>query len=538
MANLPPQVQARRARCRLQDLVPGHGGGGEKPSYVSPSSFRLANSILTPFRRTSGYDAHAQFSRQISDQSRVSKPLKKPKTSVPKGAKLARGYVDRARTRQEEEDEGVEKIKTLEDSLKGEEIDQATFDKLRAQIGGGDVSSTSLVSGLDFKLLERVRRGEDVYDTLEEEEAEESQQETEEKENDDDAFDELLEEDVAPIVKEKREKKDHIAIAALVPGKKRTRDQMLAEMKAARAAAKARQENNLGGRFKKISEIQMPGSRIEKDSKGREVLIIIDEDGHVKRKVRKLRPEDEDEKMALLVPDKNAKPLGMEVPELYRRQQELEEDDNSDIFDDVGDDYDPLANLGSGSDSDSESGSEEGEEGAPKPRKEKVEKQVVDESETPAPQISTGPKNYFQNSKTMLLSEEQRKAPSMDDPDFKAAFKRAAALKPAGNCSDAEDEDYFSDEEAAREAKAKKERHKKMLESVDRDAEDLDMGFGMSTRYDDDDEDDGVKLSQWGDEGEGGGQKKGGKRKRTRKRKGDGNNAADVLRVIEKRREA
>ncbi|KAJ2970073.1 hypothetical protein NQ176_g8357 [Zarea fungicola] len=75
---------------------------------------------------------------------------------------------------------------------------------------------------------------------------------------------------------------------------------------------------------------------------------------------------------------------------------------------------------------------------------------------------------------------------------------------------------------------------------VDRDAEDMDMGFGTS-RYEDEEDfqDQDIKLSAWGDDDDGadGGQGGGGKkRKRNRKRKGDANSAADVLRVMEQRR--
>ena len=59
--------------------------------------------------------------------------------------------------------------------------------------------------------------------------------------------------------------------------------------------------------------------------------------------VRKVQAEPEVEKgHGLLMPDKDAKPLGMEVPDIPKVE---EEEDDIDIFDGVGDEYDPLAGL-------------------------------------------------------------------------------------------------------------------------------------------------------------------------------------------------
>lgn len=412
----------------------------------------------------------------------------------------------------------------MEELLEKEEIDKPTFEKLRGDIVGGDLSTTHMVKGLDFKLLERIRRGEDVYG--------DSKEPTEEGEDAppdvDGELDNVLSQEIAAVEKEKREKKGQLSTVAPAAGKKRTRDQILADMKAARMAATEKKEEQLGGRFKKIGAAQQPGTRIERDSKGREVLIIVDEDGHVKRKIRKTRPQDEeDSKDDLPMPDKKAKPLGMEVPEQYRQKEEPEDDGDIDIFDGVGDDYDPLAGLGEDDDSDSDS---EGE------AEKRTEAKAATKYDKPAEDTEkpSGPRNYFKDSKTGLASEQEVKAPSLSDPSIQAALKKAAALNPIGEEGD-EDEDE--------EERARRERRKKMLESVDRDAEDMDMDFGMSRYEDDEDFDEGkVKLSKWGEEDqeEGGSRSRGGsKRKRgPKKRKGDGNNAADVMKIVEQRRAA
>ncbi|KAF4460779.1 hypothetical protein FALBO_12434 [Fusarium albosuccineum] len=512
------------------------------PAGGSALGSRQRSSIPMTPRSVGG--AQADFARQLADRNNAIRPQKKFKSYDPKGVKLATGYVDRARDRDEDtEDSRAEKLKELEEQLKNEEIDQETFEKRRFEIAGGDLGSTHLVKGLDFKLLERIRRGDDIYG----EKKDESEQQEEAEPNVDDEFDQLEEQEVQAVTKDKTEKKKgQLSTVSLAPGKKRTRDQILAELKAAREAAKAQQENALGDKFRKIGAKKKPGSRIERDSKGREVLIIIDEDGHEKRKVRKVQPDAdkaaEADRPGLLMPDKDAKPLGMEVPEQYRKKEEPEEEEDDDIFEGVGDDYDPLAGM-DGSDSDSDSD----DEGSNKKKKQKgdgEEGEVTSESmpPPPKPQAPTGPRNYFQGSKTGLVSEEQSKAPSMSDPAIMAAIKRAAALNPIKkDRGDGDDEDEDEDDEA--QARKMDERRKKLLQMADRDDEDLDMGFGTSRFADEEDFDDSrVKLSTWGDDGDDGeGKSRSGQAKRKRgpkKRKGDANNAADVLRVMEQRKKS
>lgn len=479
----------------------------------------------------------------MAERNKNTAQTKKYRTSAPKGVRLADGYTDRAREREAAADEREERLKALEESLKNEEIDQETYDKLRYQIAGGDLSSTHLVKGLDFKLLERVRKGEDVYSATKQEEEEAPEEEAEEagEVDVDDELDQLAQKEVQAVEKEKTaKKKGQLSTVSAAAGKKRTRDQILAEFKAARQAAKekAEAEAALGGRFKKIGEKQKPGTRIERDNKGREVLIIVDEDGHEKRKVRKIQPgnaPDSSEDNGLLMPDKDAKPLGMEVPEQYKQKEPVDEEDDDDIFAGAGDDYDPLAGMDD-SGSDSEGEAKEGKEAEPK---------SPASSAMPPPPRPKMAQNYFKDSKTGLISEETTQSPSMSDPAIMAAIKRAAALRPLGKGEDDEDDEDL-DEKAKEErakAKAAEERRKKMLQNVDRDAEDMDMGFGTS-RYEDEadfDESD-IKLSRWNggggeddDEGEGGGKGKK-KRVRTKKRKGDVNSAADVLRVMEERK--
>ena len=519
-------------------------GTSSTPSSSTARPLALGSKLrpsipMTP-RPGSTASARIDFAKQLAERNQAfeqqtQKQQMKFKASAPKGVKFAPGYVDRAKQRQEEEDERVRRIRALEESYKKGEIDRETYEKLQVEIAGGDLETTGLVKGLDYKLLERIRRGEDVWGGNKDKGKEEKEggQEEEQPEDDADAILEQLEStEVKAITREKTQKKGQFATTGLVPGQKRTRNQILAEFKAQREAAKAKQQSSLGSRFKKIGEQKTPGTRIERDSKGREVLIIIDEDGHERRKVRKLdtQEEREEDERTRLEREKerealaSGKVLGMEVPEYYRRQQEEkkeeEEDGEINIFDDVGSDYDPLAELEG-------SGDESGEDKEEKKRKEPKEtenKEASEEPEAPPP-----PRNYFKDSKSELLSREEYKAPSLDDPAFLAALRKAKA---AGLLEKKEEE---------RKAAEREERLRKKLEELHRDDEDLDLGFGSSRLEDDADMEEGhVKLSAWDDDddddddGAGGGGKKG-KRKRGKK-KMDKNKFEDVMKVIQQRK--
>ncbi len=462
---------------------------------------------------------------------------KRFRTSAPKGAKLAEGYNDRTRDRTAaEEDDRASRLKALEECLKKEEIDQATYEKLRFQIAGGDLSSTHLVKGLDFKLLERIRSGEDVNAGETSKKLSELDDVPEdEPEGLDDELERMEETAVQAVAKKKTQKKGQLATTLPAAGKKRTRDQVLAEMKAARQAAKEKEASSLSTKFKKIGEIKKAGSRIERDSKGREVLIIVDEDGHEKRKVRKVAVDASKEREAF-IPDKEAEVLGMEVPDFYKQKKAKEAEEEAakevSIFDDAGSDYDPLAGLDSASEAPDSEGEVSESEAKESKSPEKEDGEVASGpppgamAPPPRPQASSGARNYFKDSKSALASEESRNVTSLSDPAVLAALRKAKQLNAAVKT---EEEQKNADRE---------QRLKELLQSSIRDDEDMDLGFGTNRLEDEEDlEENHVKLSAWGDEGDG--EHGGGKAKRKRgpkKRKGDGNNPADVMRVLERRK--
>ncbi len=500
-----------------------------RPLHSSCSFLRLALTFWSS-RRSVATAGGVDFRRQLAERDSANQTTKKFRsTAAPKGVKLPSGYIDRTRERvSEDEDDKAARVKALEEMMKLQQIDQATFEKLRDEIVGGDVGSVHLVKGLDYKLLERVRKGEDVLNGV----ANGAEPETDDVDVEEE-LEALQDRDVAPVTKEKAAKKGEMAPPSLVPGKKRNRDQILAELKAARIAAKEKAAPSLGAKFKKVGA-SATGSRIERDSKGREVLITVDEDGNEKRKVRKVQPDQVEEKChGLLMPDKDAIPLGMVVPDIPIVAEEEEDDIN--IFEDAGDDYDPLAGLEEDDDSDTEDGTAlktTEEEGPDISKPGTTEKPASDTPSMPPP---ARPRNYFGDSKdtTSASPPPSTSAKAMSDPTILAALKKASSLHPIAEASPS------SAEEAAREA-----RRKKMLQTDDRDAADLDMGFGSSRFEDEEDfEEKRVKLSEWGADRDGDGDgvsgEKGGKGKRKRgpkKRKGDGESAADVLRVIEQRK--
>lgn len=479
------------------------------------------------------------FARQLFEQRREGdRPSKRFKSSAaPKGTALPTGYQDRAKLRnvepEAEDGESIEKrIKSLEEMVKLGQIDQATFDKLRRELGvGGDIASTHMVKGLDMDLLRRVRAGEDVSQAVE------KPAPSPEKETTEEEFERLMEEkgleESVAVPKEPKEKKK--GTMAPPPPKPKTRDEILRELRASRAAAAAPPpppESTLGSRFKKLSDGKPEKKRfVERDETGRrrEVLLITDAQGNTKRKTRWLdKPIEAPVPAAgdLLMPDKSAKPLGMDVPAdiAARAASQAAPEDDDDIFAGVGDDYNPLAGI---EDDDGSSSDEDGEMADLATRKpEKAS--VSEEGEKPAVSEAAPakPRNYFATGTSTAAEEPvDRSNPLTKDPTILAALKRAAALRQAS--PSAEGEDDQSSETALR--------HKRFLEEARRrdamDAADMDMGFGGSRNEDGEEEDDGALLDFDDD------QRGGKKRKRgPKKKKGDKDSAADIMRVVEGRK--
>lgn len=484
------------------------------------------------------------FARQLADHRREGDqhPAKRFKSSAaPKGSKLPTGYQDRAQLRNaegEDEDDLQKRVKALEEMVKLGQIDQATFEKLCAELGiGGDTKSTHMVKGLDWALLKRVRAGEDISKAAEKPAPPPVEEPPITEEDADEAFERLMEEkgheEIVAAPKEKKEKKK--GTMAPPPPRPKTRDEILKELKASRAAAAKAPapvpESTLGSKFKKVGNGKPEKKRfIESDENGRrrEVLLITDADGNTKRKVRWLdKPNEPRGTPSLPMPGKDAKPLGMEVPaDIAAREaaSAAPEEEDDDIFAGVGADYDPLAGI---EQEDDDSSSDEDGEHPEKPGKDHAPATISEEGQQPTDATTAQPikpRNYFATTSTTAPEEpEDRTNPLTKDPTILAALKRAAALR---QTSPSEEDPDISAEASLR--------HKKFLEEARRrdamDAADMDMGFGGS-RIEDGEDDEGPLLDFEGQ------QRGGNKRKRgPKKRKGDKDSADDVMRVLEGRK--
>jgi hypothetical protein len=459
-----------------------------------------------------------------------------------------------------EDNEIAKRIKNLEESMKLGQIDRGTFEKLVQEITGGDVGTTHLVKGLDRKLLERVRRGEDVLaGEAKEREEEEREGATEESPAVEDAFDELAEEDVGPIVREKTDKKGETMRSPPSPppvaGVKRSRNDILKHLKRQReeaaAAAAAEHEKkfpSLGPGFRKVAA-QGEIARIEIDDKGREVLIITGPDGKEKRKVRKQKADAQPAPEIRNDLDDAAKPINMHnLPEAKK-----EESEDDDIFEGVGSNYNPLANFDDEDDESEEEGERteqavtavepQADEMAPEARVPQAE--LIEATSESTPTGAPTKRDYF---KTVTRETASGTASDLSaaDATVRAALAKVRNLDESStllqNLSSTDPNDPES-----KEARLKKRAAE--LAASDRDMDDMDLGFGAS-RFDDADdmerEGEKVKFSQWKglgaeedeDDAEGGGRDAKKARKRgSKKKRGDKNKAEDVLNVMERQKE-
>ena len=491
--------------------------------FKTPSlgSRARASMPMTP-RSVAGYNPSKDLLWQVSEHTRQSngEPAKKRFKTVaaPRGTKLGQGYQDRTNLRQGSEDAQTgreKKLGDLEEMWKEEKIDRATFEKLRDQMGiGGDIGSTHLVKGLDFKLLERARRGEDLNTTNADGDRLEGNADV------DDELDTVLGKEVTAQQKDDREM-EHKVVQESSKSEVLTRDDILRRLKSSRSTKPlppTAPEPDLSDRFKKIPTTNRPEKKkfVEVvNGRRREVLVVTDKQGKIKRKSRWLDPEG-------AATNTNAAPLGMEVPadisarhKARLEQAMAEEEDDDDIFQGIGVDYDPLKDIES--DSDGEANQTE-----------------TETKHNPQDSVESKPRNYF----SAITSDEAPDAtttqPLTKDPTLMAALKRAAAIR---RSDEGETQAHDDDRESA--PSAKQSAFLQKLKQREReDAQDVDLGFGESRFGDGDDDEDGPIYD--GDEGGGEGEKKGGgqqNRKRVpKKRKGDKNNVADVMGVLEGRK--
>ncbi|RPA94897.1 hypothetical protein L873DRAFT_1813720 [Choiromyces venosus 120613-1] len=486
------------------------------PSATPALGSKLRSSIpMTPRSVLGGSSTQSEFARQLAANNASEQKAKKFRSSAaPLGTRLPEGYVDRTKDRDDNDDRD-RRLAALEELYKEGGIEHEEYVR-QTKLLGGDVSSTHLVKGLDFKLLERVRGGEDVMRSIRDAGDDDEAGEGENSEDgDEDVLDKALEKEVVPEKKEERKKKGNLA--------PKTRVEILAELKRSKEAAKP--VSVLGSKFKKIGVKEE-----KKEENGAKVKYVMGADGKVKKMVKKdktKKKSDEPEPVSTSVMGMMPPPP---MPGKAQEKKVEEEDEDIDIFEGAGTEYNPLAGMDSDSSSSSSSSEEEeGEEGEEgeihPPKKSKSEKAPESSSNRPPPPPypmpppSSTPKpkiNYFNEPTSSSSSSGTYQPPSSasallsSNPELAAALTKASTLNAFSTPSEDEGE----------------KRRKALTEAADRDAFDIDFGFGGSRDFGDEDDDDGTVAKSGG----GKKRKRGGKPK-----KGDKNDAGVVGRIVEER---
>ncbi|KAF3131434.1 hypothetical protein TWF594_009791 [Orbilia oligospora] len=439
-------------------------------SSAAPSlGSRQRSSIPMTPRSVGGATSFAQQAAAYRLQQNPPKE-KKFKSSVPLGSKLPQGYVDRTKFRDDDDTTTTDAEQRMAALMQLVEEGSLTREEAieQSRAFGGDAKSTHLVKGLDFKLLERARKGEDVLAEKKDDE------ELQDEEDIEDELDQALEKKVESVKRQRKEEKDDDDDEP----KKKTRAEILAEWKKSReeAAAKKVAESSLGSKFKKFGEKEKKKPKAKKEEKP--IKASKDSTSGKKRK----RDHEEPSKEKVLG---NGTVLGMLPPDLPSTKavpaENQDEDGDVNIFDDAPDDYDPLAGL---ADSDDDSGSDEGEVEDKTTKKNKTQ-EGMPPPPPPPPPPSTRPRNYFAtSSKDADVSTQSISSTPLSGQDLTNTIELSAAIKKAAQMRELSKAD-LDDEEAKKAA-----RHKAMLQAASRDDEDVDMSFGGSRTFGDDDDDD------------------------------------------------
>lgn len=456
--------------------------------------------------------------------------MKKFKSSAaPKGTWLPDGYQDRTALRQgllDSPDESVTdtepRLQVLEEMLKLQQIDQATFDNLRAKIGvGGDHGGIRMVKGLDWKLLEKARKGEDLN------KPDEEIQPIHPERSVDEDLDEALAKEVRALKRSPPSTDgQHLSPPEFRPSQTLSRDEILLRLKQSRANGSMQPLTQpmpiLGDHFKKVDgRAKTHKKRFIETVNGRrrEVLLTTDKNGNPKRKTRWLDQEIPHSEAAG-ISTSAGNPLGLDLPEgILARQKALlnqqraasdeeDDEDDGDIFQGIGSEYNPLADLVEDSE-------------------EEVERKDVKSSRSESSQakldleskVASERRNYFATDES--VGPEPPKSFGMNDATILEALKRAAKVSQRSNLSESAgrgQDDFEHGEEATKQQRLLE----KLRQREQDDARDLDMGLGESQFGDEDDDD--------GPIGKTSGRKRGPKRKR-----GNKDNVGDVMNALASR---
>lgn len=236
---------------------------------------------------------------------------KKPAKSL-----LPEGYIDRVKQRlTAAEDDGQQRIESLREMLLKKEISQEQYIEQTQQLGG-DMESSALVRGLDRKLLEKVRAGQNVVDNSVEVDGAIAEQ--------------LLEETLEHAIINREPKKG--------------RNDLLSDLKRKRTQEQA-EEKLKQKKFTPIGNQNQTVEYLEKD--GMKLKIIRNAQGTIiKRLVKKLKPAEEiptqkqqADSTNTTFPSLNSSDGRTTMPENTIEATPVVQ--NSDIFEDAGE-YNPF----------------------------------------------------------------------------------------------------------------------------------------------------------------------------------------------------
>lgn len=499
-------------------------GGGRGGNFLLPRNIDVKARSREPGHSTSQNDIAGE-SNGVAGVEGPPQKKKLKSSSVPKGSRIADGYVDRARKegassgggRRDEEEEGQPEIRR--------------------------------VKGLDFEALARARRGETDVDGDDAVAGAERVNETSKGEKEeldvDGELEEVLKKDVVAQVtmktdqdvldnQQQQEVQQVLARNEILARLKQDRTRYINPTLAASTAPILDQS-----KFKKLQSNPQPGKRKYTETINgwrREVLVITSQDGTTKRKTRWLDAERKtDIGNGGVASEVRENVWGGDLPEEVlarqraqvdaaqksRREEEEEveeEEEEEDIFGGVGE-YDPLAAIGDEEDEENDEEDEAIEAPIVSKTHSKIRSEAKDEVFSTAVENSASARkrNYFDESTSASTTETKTntKFDASKDPQILAALGRAVQLRRAEEAQNHIDTSKrlpnSSTEQSANSLDTQSEQKNKALlarlqkqSGAEDDLLDVDYdgGFGGS-RYDDDDDDDAeegkgkVKLSQW-----------------------------------------
>lgn len=309
----------------------------KRPFSQTTTEPTLKASSMAPRRVKNSNPFAAGRTEQTEDRSDLERSRIRPAKSL-----LAKGYTDRAKQRNhdpvlEAEQERIDNLKT---QLKQKEITHREYLERVETFASGEFQGAGMVRGLDRKLLERVRAGEDVLD----------QRTQAEKDSVDDALEAALDQH---LTADKKEDSKLTTTTTTTSPVKPNRASVLAGMKRTQSVKGAYTSadtapRSIDSKFKPLLKRNKDGTLTEtRFEAGKKIKIIRDANGTiVKKLVKKTDPHVKDSPVISMTTTKSststpAAPLTVQ-PDIAAIEPY---EDDGDIFSDAGE-YDPFTTSG------------------------------------------------------------------------------------------------------------------------------------------------------------------------------------------------